>query len=138
MTSRNRKKPLLTAAILLIAVIALFLWYRRSTGPAVKTPRNIIFISIDTCRSDHLSCYGFTQTTTPNIDRLAAKGIQCRARPPLIAVAAQMVRSESVHRDQDDVRRSLALAQFCLLGRTTGQHPTHQWQAGQQQSDQCP
>ena len=72
MTSRNQKKPLLTAVILLIAVIALFLWYRRSTLPAVKTPRNIIFISIDTCRSDYLSCYGFTQTTTPNIDTLAA------------------------------------------------------------------
>lgn len=35
---------------------------------------NIILISIDTLRADHLSCYGYNRLTTPNIDRLAQKG----------------------------------------------------------------
>jgi len=35
---------------------------------------NIILISIDTLRADHLSCYGYQRQTTPNIDGLAAEG----------------------------------------------------------------
>ncbi len=37
--------------------------------------RNVVLVSIDTCRSDHLSCYGFEKETTPNIDSVAAEGI---------------------------------------------------------------
>ncbi|MBI5375553.1 MAG: sulfatase [Candidatus Schekmanbacteria bacterium] len=36
---------------------------------------NIILISIDTLRDDHLGCYGYSRNTTPNIDRLAGKSI---------------------------------------------------------------
>ncbi len=39
----------------------------------VKRP-NILLISIDTLRADHLSCYGYHRETTPNIDRLANEG----------------------------------------------------------------
>ncbi len=39
----------------------------------VKGP-NIIIISIDTLRADHVSCYGYKKNTTPNIDRLAFQG----------------------------------------------------------------
>lgn len=35
---------------------------------------NILLISIDTLRADHLSCYGYHRKTTPNIDRLASEG----------------------------------------------------------------
>jgi arylsulfatase A-like enzyme len=35
---------------------------------------NVLLISIDTLRADHLSCYGYERETTPNIDRLAAAG----------------------------------------------------------------
>lgn len=34
-------------------------------------PRNIILISIDTLRADHLGCYGYEPETSPNIDALA-------------------------------------------------------------------
>ena len=37
--------------------------------------RNVILISIDTCRADHLSCYGFGRKTTPNIDAIADEGV---------------------------------------------------------------
>ncbi|MCD6099139.1 MAG: sulfatase [Candidatus Marinimicrobia bacterium] len=40
----------------------------------MKRP-NIILISIDTLRADHLSCYGYHRETTPNIDRIAEGGV---------------------------------------------------------------
>lgn len=39
----------------------------------MKMP-NIILISIDTLRADHLSCYGYYKKTTPNIDQLGSEG----------------------------------------------------------------
>jgi arylsulfatase A-like enzyme len=37
--------------------------------------RRIILISIDTLRADHLGCYGYPKTTTPQIDLLASDGV---------------------------------------------------------------
>jgi len=37
---------------------------------------NVILITIDTLRSDHVSCYGGSPVTTPNIDRLAGEGVR--------------------------------------------------------------
>ena len=36
---------------------------------------NIILISVDTLRADHLSCYGYHRATTPNIDALGDQGV---------------------------------------------------------------
>ena len=41
---------------------------RKRPGP---TGPNIIFITIDTLRPDHLGCYGYHRNTSPNIDRFA-------------------------------------------------------------------
>jgi arylsulfatase A-like enzyme len=41
-------------------------------GPDVK---NLVVITVDTLRGDHLSCYGYDKIETPVIDRLAAEGI---------------------------------------------------------------
>ena len=41
--------------------------YRRG-----KNRRNIILISIDTLRADHLGCYGYGRKTSPNIDSLVS------------------------------------------------------------------
>lgn len=41
-----------------------------------KPPPNVILITIDTLRADHLGCYGYKQIKTPNIDALAADGIR--------------------------------------------------------------
>ena len=35
---------------------------------------NVVLITLDTTRADHLGCYGHTGIETPNIDRLAAAG----------------------------------------------------------------
>jgi len=36
---------------------------------------NILLITIDCLRGDHLGCYGYTKNTSPNLDALASKGI---------------------------------------------------------------
>lgn len=36
--------------------------------------RDIVLVTIDALRADHVSAYGYPRTTTPNIDRLAQKG----------------------------------------------------------------
>ena len=52
-----------------------------SRGPeaagAAHSP-NVLLISIDTLRADHLSCYGYGSKTSPAIDQLAAEGILFR------------------------------------------------------------
>jgi arylsulfatase A-like enzyme len=44
------------------------------SGDALERP-NIILISVDTLRADHLGCYGYFRDTSPNIDRLASESI---------------------------------------------------------------
>src|SRR5258705_11165928 len=39
-----------------------------------KSAPNVVVITIDTLRADHLGCYGYKQIRTPNIDALAADG----------------------------------------------------------------
>ena len=67
------KGKLILAPIILIFICNGFIYsYRltnRSQGP------NIILISIDALRADHLSCYGYHRNTSPNIDQLASQGI---------------------------------------------------------------
>jgi arylsulfatase A-like enzyme/Flp pilus assembly protein TadD len=41
---------------------------------AAKPTLNVVLITIDTLRADHLGCYGYKQIKTPNIDGLAADG----------------------------------------------------------------
>ena len=50
-------------------------------APAVKPPPpenhpNIVLITVDTLRADHLSSYGYHLKTSPTIDKLAAEGVR--------------------------------------------------------------
>src|SRR5216683_790070 len=43
---------------------------------APVAPPNVVVITIDTLRADHVGCYGYKQIHTPNIDALAADGVR--------------------------------------------------------------
>lgn len=73
MKSWASKKTCVLLIILAIAMAAVLFSYIFTISS--QKIRNVILISIDTCRADHLSCYGFKQNTTPNIDALAKEGI---------------------------------------------------------------
>ncbi len=44
-----------------------------SSGPPER--RNVILVSVDTLRSDYLSCYGSKESSTPGFDRIAREGL---------------------------------------------------------------
>ncbi|MGA1841786.1 MAG: tetratricopeptide repeat protein [bacterium] len=45
-------------------------------GHIIKGPNfNLLLITIDTLRADHLGCYGYKKIETPTIDRLASEGV---------------------------------------------------------------
>lgn len=64
-------------------VIGLSFWfnpliYQNTSAFEKKRPdriNNIILISIDTLRADHLGCYGYKRETSTNIDQLADDGV---------------------------------------------------------------
>jgi arylsulfatase A-like enzyme/Flp pilus assembly protein TadD len=63
-------RKLLTVVLIGVAVWILFavLGSRRHL--------NLLLISVDTLRPDHLGCYGYEDVRTPAIDRLAAEGVR--------------------------------------------------------------
>ena len=71
---------LLALALLAFAAVqgGTWLWERHETAslpkPIAGTP-NVVLIVIDTLRADHLSSYGYSRTTTPNLDRIGKQGV---------------------------------------------------------------
>jgi hypothetical protein len=67
--------------ILLVAIILTLLFFcsfallkKCQLIGGVKHPPNILLISLDACRADHLSCYGYHRLTSPFLDELAEMG----------------------------------------------------------------
>jgi arylsulfatase A-like enzyme/Flp pilus assembly protein TadD len=59
----------LSAFCLIFAAVA-----AAAPRPRDAAPANLLLITIDTLRPDHLGCYGYRQIQTPNIDALASAG----------------------------------------------------------------
>ena len=92
---RTRKRWVPTALILAVAFLAAaFLVFKDEilgkkvdrlwAGLGVRKP-NVILITLDTTRADHLGCYGSAVIRTPNLDALAARGAlfeQCTTTTP--------------------------------------------------------
>ena len=58
------------------ALILLFLLLGCGTGRAeTLAGYNVLLISLDTLRADHLSCYGYKRATSPRIDEVAKEGV---------------------------------------------------------------
>ncbi len=60
-----------TVAALLVVLGAIGSIASGSSAPARP---NLLLISVDTLRADHLSCYGYARRTSPSIDRIAREG----------------------------------------------------------------
>jgi len=68
---------IILGAILIIRANRRDMWHFKSgetTEARGAVPENIVLITIDTLRVDHLSCYGYEKNTSPNMDKLADKG----------------------------------------------------------------
>ncbi len=63
------------ALSILLVVAGCAVWFFSARHQPSAKIRNVVLISIDTCRADHLSCYGFERKTTPNIDAVASQGV---------------------------------------------------------------
>jgi hypothetical protein len=64
-----RSLPLRPGIVLLLASIS-------GCGPGeAPGPPNVLLISVDTLRADHLGCYGYERDTSPGFDRLARDGV---------------------------------------------------------------
>lgn len=74
------KKKLFFSLLVLIVVLlaAIFLGrsiFRKDVHPYRRPGDNVIMISLDALRTDHVGVYGYERNTTPHIDALAQKGI---------------------------------------------------------------
>ncbi len=66
----------MTRAVLLVVVCALLAGCRTDCTPPAGTPRpNVVLLTIDTLRADHLGAYGNETVQTPSLDRLAREGV---------------------------------------------------------------
>src|SRR5262245_60827737 len=61
--------------LIVIAILAAagFFFYKWKSPEKPKIVRNVLMITIDTLRADHLGVYGYAAAQTPNIDRLGAE-----------------------------------------------------------------
>ncbi|MCG3126223.1 MAG: Beta-barrel assembly-enhancing protease [Phycisphaerae bacterium] len=75
-----------TACALLVCALGSTAGCNPAGSGSSSQPLNVLLISIDTTRADHLGCYGNRQVRTPAIDRLASEGVlfeQCISPAPL-------------------------------------------------------
>lgn len=84
-----RKKNLYRAGVAL-AVLTGLLWLSNCKGGGVERKSaeglNLLVITLDTMRADRLGAYGYNRARTPNLDRLALKGVMfehCYAPVPV-------------------------------------------------------
>jgi arylsulfatase A-like enzyme len=83
---RIRRRLLLSFPGLLVLVLILAGWVvggewlreRRESGSPSPPgdPPNVLLITLDTVRANHLSVYGYERSTTPTLERLAKEGVR--------------------------------------------------------------
>ena len=73
---------------------------------------NVVFLSVDTLRADHLGCYGYERATSPNIDALATEGLlyrDCVCEVPLTAPSFGSMLSSRFPRSTGTMRNGLRM-----------------------------
>jgi arylsulfatase A-like enzyme len=70
----TRRRLLIVVALAVAAAAVVAVRYTRS--PSVRP--NVILVSIDTLRADHLGCYGYRRPTTPHLDAFRRQAVLVR------------------------------------------------------------
>ena len=71
---------MLLVRVILYVVAVAFLLSGCEGNQSIAKP-NLIVISIDTLRADHLGCYGYDKPTSPLLDKLASQGVLFEMHP---------------------------------------------------------
>ena len=74
--TRLRRPGPRTVAAVAAACVAAASGCGGSVGDAETEPVNVLLVSIDTVRADHLSVYGYERATTPALEALAQQGVR--------------------------------------------------------------
>jgi arylsulfatase A-like enzyme len=91
LTVVRRGVPLLLGVVVVLVGVGLgrdLIARKRATAapmPAQTQALNVVMIVLDTVRADHMSLYGYNRDTTPNLARLAQRGVrfeQARSTAP--------------------------------------------------------
>jgi len=69
---RSKRLP----STLLSGLVALTLGLTSACDADASKRPDVLLISLDTLRADHLSCYGYARKTSPFIDKLASQGVR--------------------------------------------------------------
>lgn len=83
----GRRRPWAWALVGLVlagVVVGVWRWRAAAGDSAPAGPLDVLLITLDTTRADHLGSYGYAAASTPNLDTLARQGVRfTRARSPV-------------------------------------------------------
>ena len=107
--------------------------------PASERRLNVILVSIDTLRADHLGCYGYDRPTSPRIDAFAREAVlfeqTIAAAPSTLASHASMLTGLiTPHHGASFLHRTLLAPQRLTLAEILRGHgyATQSWNGGAQ------
>jgi arylsulfatase A-like enzyme/tetratricopeptide (TPR) repeat protein len=76
--ARSRSRRLLAlvlGGVMLAVAMIVVVWRPAAVVPAADLSRlNVLLVTLDTTRADHIGCYGYSRARTPRLDRLAKEG----------------------------------------------------------------
>ncbi len=74
--SRIAKPRIIVRALACLALLALLALQAGSGCGRPAEPVNVVWITLDALRADHLGCYGYPRPTSPFLDSLAGQGVR--------------------------------------------------------------
>ncbi|MCI0416952.1 sulfatase-like hydrolase/transferase [bacterium] len=70
----------LVGVVLILAAVSFLFFFRRTSSSSIAYGQfkdyNVMLVTIDTLRADHLPAYGYSKVKTPNLDRVAAQSFK--------------------------------------------------------------
>ncbi|MFT5050487.1 MAG: arylsulfatase A-like enzyme [Chlamydiales bacterium] len=69
-------RAVLAAMVILLLLGATKVWIALERSLPGDLRANVVLITVDTLRADHLGCYGHERATSPQLDRMALEGVR--------------------------------------------------------------